>query len=256
MKNIKDSRIWIIGASSGIGRALAKELAARGAIIVLSARDSVALIDLKAELGVQHAVFPLDVTDDESVADVAETVTDSGRIDSVIFMAGQYKPGAVAEMDLDTAHMIVEVNLNGALNVVNAILPRMIEQKAGQIALCGSVAGYCGLPRGQPYSATKAALINFAESLRTEVAGSGIDVKIINPGFVHTPMTDQNDFKMPMVIETDEAARAIADGLTRSAFEIHFPKRFTFLMKVLRLLPAALYFPLAARMDQPVKKLN
>ena len=136
----------------------------------------------------------------------------------------------------------------GTLNCLHAVLPILQRQKSGQIALCGSVAGYRGLPNAQPYGATKAAIINLAESLKLETAGSGIDVRVINPGFVRTPMTDKNSFDMPMIISPEQAARSLADQLAGSGFEIHFPKKFTWAMKILRLLPDALYFPIVRRM--------
>jgi short-subunit dehydrogenase len=130
--------------------------------------------------------------------------------------------------------------LNGAFNAVHAVLPILKSQAHGQFVLCGSVAGYCGLPNGQPYSATKAGVINLAESLRAEEGH--LDIKVINPGFVRTPLTDKNNFKMPMMIEPEEAAKIIVKGLQSKKFEIHFPKRFTFLMKILSVLPDFLYF--------------
>jgi short-subunit dehydrogenase len=238
--------IWIIGASSGIGRALAIELALQGALLVLSARNKDKLHDLNAELGGKHHVYPLDVTDAQACSDAVAVVQKRlSQIDSVIFMAAQYIPGSLLTMALSDVHSIVNVNLNGALNISSAVLPLLIAQQRGQFALCGSVAGYRGLPNSQPYSATKAALINLAESLKAEQPQ--LDIKIINPGFVRTPMTDKNDFTMPMMIEPQDAAKAIAKGLKSKSFEIHFPKKLTLIMKCLKFLPPFLYFKLARR---------
>ena len=157
--------IWIIGASSGIGRALAVELAAQGATLALSARSEDKLNDLNMELGGGHNVLPVDVSDAAALAQAAQSLP---HLESVIFMAAIYAPAPLAEMDIKAAHQMVEVNLNGALNTVHAALPILKAQGRGQLALCGSVAGYRGLPGGQPYSATKAAVINLAESLRAE----------------------------------------------------------------------------------------
>lgn len=234
---------WIIGASSGIGEALARELAGRGWRLALSARRGDSLRQLAQELGPAHIAVPLDVTDaaafDAAAAQVAGAL---GRIDSVVHLAAVYAPASIEAMDIARAREIVDVNLMGSLYCVHSVLPVLRAQGGGQLALCGSVAGYGGLPNAQPYGATKAAVINFAQSLRAEQARHNIDVRIINPGFVRTPMTDQNDFPMPMMIEPRAAAQSLADQLAGRGFEIHFPRRFTWLMKVLNLLPAPLYF--------------
>lgn len=241
--DFKGRHVWIIGASEGIGRALAVELAARGARLSLSARSTEKLETLNAQLGGGHTVLPLDVTDTPSVESAAGQLQ---QLDALIYMAGEYRPGRIAHMEKSDLDTTVAVNFTAPVAIVHAVLPK-IRASGGLIALCASVAGYRGLPNGQPYSACKAALINFAETLRTEESGNGIDVRLICPGFVRTRMTAKNSFHMPMMIEADEAARAIADGLQGSAFEIHFPKAFTYLMKLLRILPNALFFALARR---------
>ena len=232
--------IWIIGASSGIGAALARELAARGAILALSARRKEALETLTQSLGAGHQLFPLDVTHKEEVAATARAIHSSyGRIDRVIFMAAAYTPMKLSALDMAATKQMIEVNLLGAFHVVEGVLPILTQQGRGQLALCGSVAGYTGLPGGQPYSATKAGIINLAESLRAELPRS-IDVKLISPGFVKSELTDKNEFNMPMIITAERAASAIADGLPGRGFEIHFPKLFTRVLKLLRALPYAI----------------
>ncbi len=249
MNDFVGKHIWIIGASSGIGAALARRLAAKGATLALSARNRPALDALALETGLRHSVWPLDVSNAGDVRDVANALSQSWpRIDSVIVMAGTYTPQAVADMNLEDARRIIDVNLMGSIHVIHAILPVFHTQGYGQIALCGSVAGYRGLPQGQPYSATKAAIINMAESLRAEEQPHGIDVRLICPGFVHTPMTAKNTFVMPMAISADEAAMHIACGLLGRDFEIHFPRKFTWLMKILRAMPDGLFFKIAKRM--------
>lgn len=240
--NYTNQVIWIIGASSGIGEALAKEMAARGATLALSARRVEALTALQTGLGAQHKVFALDVTDAERVIRTAQAIAAAfGRIDRVIFLSAAYTPMPLNALDLTlTAHML-NVNVMGAFHVVHAVLPILTAQPSGQIALCGSVAGYIGLPDGQPYCATKAAVNNLAESMRTELPPH-IDVKLICPGFVQSELTAKNDFKMPMIITAPEAATFIANGLLAKPFEIHFPKRFTLWLKLLRVLPYALAF--------------
>ncbi len=245
----ENNRIWIIGASTGIGAELAKALAKQGARIALSARDNEKLLEVKSSLeGIDHGTYSLDVTDAEKVKATAERVAkDFGRIDSVIFMAAAYKPHDGKEPDIATVKQIIDVNFTGALNVVYSALPILKLQGKGQIVLCASVAGFRGLPNGQPYCATKAALINLAESLYIENKDKNIDIRVINPGFVKTRLTDKNDFEMPFIITADKAAKYIVKGLKGSKFEIHFPKRFTYFMKLLRILPSSIYFMLAKR---------
>lgn len=242
MKSFKGKKIWIIGASSGIGEALSIELSSLGADLILSARRTDKLNQLNDDLRGLHTVLPIDVI---NINDCISAVKSIDKIDSLIFLAATYDKKMMRDMDINTAHQIIDVNLKGALNVVHASLPLFTAQGYGQIALCGSVAGYRGLPAGQPYSATKAAIINMAESLRAEQPG--LDIKIINPGFVKTPMTDKNDFEMPMAIESDEAAQSLAKGLLSRRFEIHFPKKFTFLMKVIQILSNPISFWLTKR---------
>ena len=233
----KDEIIWVIGASSGIGHALAVELAARGATLALSARRKEELDKLKEIIGERHMIYTLNVADTELTARTAKAIhAESGRIDRVIFMAAAYTPMQLDHLDMLVTRNMIEVNILGAFNAVNAALPLLKKQQSGQIALCGSVAGYTGLSGGQPYSTTKAAVMNLAESLYAECP-KHIDVKLISPGFVRTALTDKNDFSMPMIITPEAAAKAIASGLHSKRFEIHFPKKFTLMLKLLRVMP-------------------
>lgn len=242
--------VWIIGASSGIGSALARELSARGATLALSARRNDELEKLKSGLGDQHKVFVLDTTDAATTLRTAQAIRAAfGRIDRIVFLAAAYAPMKIDALDLVATKGIVDINLTGAFNVVHAVLPILKTQNPrGQLALCASVAGYIGLPGAQPYSATKAAIINLAESLYAECRDT-IDIKLISPGFVRTPLTNKNDFTMPMIIEPEQAAREIADGLLARGFEIHFPKKFTLCMKFLRWLPYAISLRLTRKID-------
>ncbi len=249
MKTYTGQHIWIIGASSGIGRALAKELSHRGATLALSSRNVEKLELLKQEINNDnHLALPLCVTNLDEIKHAYQTILDRfSKIDRIIFMAALYDAHDGTQKDITLIHKMIDVNLKGAFNIADLALPLFKQQGFGQIALCGSVAGYRGLPHGQPYCATKAALISYAESLKCELGDSNIDVKIINPGFVRTPLTDKNNFQMPMIIEPEDAAIAIAHGLTSSSFEIHFPKRFTRIAKILHFLPAWLYFSLSKK---------
>ncbi len=236
----QDQTIWIIGASSGIGEALARMLADHGATLILSARRKDKLLQLQHELGDRHHVLPFDIADEQAVITAVTAAADcTGHLHRVIVMAGTYNPAAVQDMDTASARNIMNINFMGPLYVSKYLLPVFNRQQQGQLALCASVAGYIGLPNGQPYSASKAALINFAESLYNEVS-PGIDIKLICPGFVRTPLTDMNTFNMPMIISADAAAKAILHGLQSRRFEIHFPRRLTLTLKCIVLLPYAI----------------
>lgn len=224
--------IWIIGASSGIGAALALEYQKLGANLALSARNSDAL----SKLTNQAIILPMDVANYDQVLKSKQLLLQKWqKIDKIIFMAAIYQPMQFGAMDLDIANDIIRVNLLGPLNVIEATLPDLVKYKS-QFAICASVAGYFGLPKSQPYSATKAALINLVESLKAEY-GTKLDVRLINPGFVRTRLTDKNEFSMPLIISSDEAAKRIVKGLNSDRFEIHFPMLFTYGMKLLRSTP-------------------
>ena len=237
--------IWIIGASEGIGAELAHDWAKCGARLVLSARSSTRLQELAATLGADHIVVPLDLADRASIDAAAAQIAKLGPIDRVINMAALYAPGKVAELSPVDVAKIVSVNLTGSFHI--AQIAQGLLRKGGQLALCGSVAGYVGLPQGQIYSATKAGVINLTESLRAELAGR-IDVRLISPGFVDTRLTRRNDFTMPAMVTPKVAAQAIIDGLCSNRFEVHFPRRLTLALKVLRILPYWAALPLMQKL--------
>lgn len=243
-----NDRVWIIGASAGIGAALATRLADNGHQVAVSARNADALERLRSTLsGTGHLAVAVNVADAGAVAEAQRQLLQQwSAIDRVVFMAGIYTPMRLGELDLDETRATVEINLLGAFHVVEAAVPQLLRQGHGQLAICASVAGYRGLPRSQPYGATKAGLINLAESLRAE-HGRVIDVKVINPGFVRSRLTDKNEFRMPALITPERAAAHIANGLYSDQFEIDFPKRFTLMMRLIRLLPNKLYFDLLRR---------
>ncbi len=236
-------RVWIIGASSGIGEATARALLALGAHVALSARSRAPLEALAAAYPDGSLVLPLDITAIEEIRAARAEIESRWRgIDLAIVMAGTHKPVRAWELDAGRARELFEVNMMGVLAAAAEIVPVLLGQRTGGIAIVSSVAGYGGLPTSLLYGATKAALINFAETLYLDLQPKGIAVYLINPGFVKTPLTDKNEFEMPALITADEAAREIVAGLGRGAFEIHFPKRFTRTLKLLRLLPYRLYF--------------
>ena len=234
--------VWLVGASSGIGRATAHALHAQGAKVIVSARSQPALDSFAAE----HAgarVLALDASDAASVAAAAQAVFAGGPLDLVLYCAGHYKEMRATQFDLADMLRHNQVNYVGALYVLAAVLPHFLARKSGHISLVSSVAGYRGLPQGLAYGPTKAALINLAETLYVDLKDSQIGVSLICPGFVETPLTAQNKFAMPGLIKPEKAAEEILRGWAKGQFEIHFPKRFTFFMKALAMLPPVLYFP-------------
>ncbi len=242
IKDWSGRRVWLVGASAGIGAALAKELARRGARLALSARSSL------AGLGIEGALLlPCDATDRGDLAAArAAIIQQWGGLDLVVYLAGDYAPMGAADFDLDRAEKVIAVNFSGAMGLAASVLPDM--QPGGGMAFVASVAGYRGLPRALAYGPGKAALIHFAECLHLDLAPRGVGVWLINPGFVSTRLTAQNDFSMPALLTPEQAAEEILAGFTQGRFEIHFPKRFTRVMKLLALLPYRIYFPLVRRL--------
>lgn len=234
--------VWITGASSGIGRELAKLLNGRVPHIAASARSEDKLKDLAA--GCETVVpYPVDVADpDAMAASVRAIEAAGGPIDLAVLNAGIWRVMEVAELDAAYARHALEVNYLGVIHALDALLPGMLARGQGHIAIVASVAGYRGLPRSVAYGPTKAALINLAETLHAELAPRGITVSVVNPGFVDTPMTRENPFPMPGIIPAETAARRLLAGLERKRYEIIFPRGFVYATKLLRLLPNALYF--------------
>jgi len=248
LREWRGTRVWVVGASSGIGAAVARALLGRGARVAVSARSVPELERLAALHGGSAIALPLDVTDSAAVAPALQRVVETwGGIDFVLLCAGTHLPARAWELDAGAARRLVDVNLNGVLNCLPPVLQQMQRQQAGAIGIVSSVAGYRGLPTALVYGATKAALINLAETLYLDLSPRGIGVFLINPGFVKTPLTDRNSFRMPALIGVDEAAEEIVAGLAQGRFEIHFPRRFTRWLKLLRLLPYRLYFALVRR---------
>ena len=242
----RGKRVWLVGASTGIGLALAQRLHTLGATVIVSARQIEALKAFVRDHPGSIAL-PLDVTDRAAVRRTAGAALADGPLDLVCYCAGHYHPMRATAMDLQDMLRHHEVNTVGALHVLDAITPGMLARQQGHISLVSSVAGFRGLPQSLAYGPTKAALINLAETLYLDLQPLGLGVSVINPGFVDTPLTAGNDFHMPALISPDEAAQAIVKGWSHGEFEIHFPKRFTRVMKLLRLLPYRLYFALVRR---------
>lgn len=248
LRHWKGRRVWVIGASSGIGQATAEALVAQGARVLVSARSAPALDEFvrrHADQAVQ--AWPMDVTDAAEVARVASAILAQGPLDMVLYCAGHYRALRATAFDLDEMKRHLDINYTGALHVLDAVLPALRAQGHGHISLISSVAGFRGLPQSLAYGPTKAALTHLAEALYLDLTPQGLGVSVVHPGFVKTPLTAQNEFNMPALVSPEQAARAMLDAWAQGAFDIHFPKRFTRWMKLLRLLPYRLYFPLVRR---------
>jgi NAD(P)-dependent dehydrogenase (short-subunit alcohol dehydrogenase family) len=247
IKDWRGRRVWIVGASSGIGRAVASALHAAGALVIVSARQAGPLNEFVAAHPGSGAIA-LDVLDRGALRGAVEQiVAEHGRIDLCLYCAGYFKPMRAQRFDLADALRHLEVNYIGALRLLEPLLPQLLLQGEGHLSLVSSVAGYRGLPKSLAYGPSKAALSHLAEALYLDLAPGGIGVSVIHPGFVATRLTARNDFHMPALISPEQAAQAMLAGWARGSFEIHFPKRFTLVLKLLRHLGDGLCFRLVRR---------
>ena len=249
-----EKKIWITGASSGIGRSLAIKFANEGWKVAASARRENLLKELSNKYPNIES-FPLDVTNINKCNSVFKEIIEKfENIEICVFGTGIHDPESEKEFNLDKIKKIMEVNFFGVMNSINSVYSYYNEKKSGQISIISSVAGYRGLPAAGAYCASKSALTSFTESLYFEMKRKNVRVTLISPGFIKTPMTDQNDFSMPMIKSPEFAAEQIYLGLIKKKrFEIHFPKAFTFIMKILRILPNNVYFKI---MEKGMKKIN
>lgn len=239
--------VWITGASSGIGRQLALDLAAAGVVVAASARSADALAELATQ-SPRIRPFPLDVTDADAIARTVDLITQAcGTIDLAILNAGVWLPMWAEAYDAKKAMESMRVNYFGIANAVEVLIPKMIAARRGHLALTASVAGYRGLPQAAAYAPSKAAVIALAEVLKLELGRHSIDVSVINPGFVDTPMTSVNKFSMPFRVTPAYASTHILSALRRRKFDIAFPWQMALIMKTLRLMPDALFLRLARR---------
>lgn len=233
MNEFSGKMFWLIGASEGLGRELARKLSGEGAHLVLSARNEERLASLCDELPNARAI-PLDVTDTQAVRQAA---IDVGQIDGLIYNAGAYDPMRATEWDSEAALKMCDVNFTGAMRVLGAVVPAMVATRNGDITLIGSLAGYRGLPAAIGYSASKAALISLAETMRLDLKGTGVLVRIVNPGFIKTRLTQKNTFKMPMLMTSNEAADRVVKAMRKRRFRTDFPAPFSWLIRGFDRLP-------------------
>ncbi|MDA5558291.1 SDR family NAD(P)-dependent oxidoreductase [Shimia sp. MMG029] len=224
---------WLIGASEGLGRALAEELSLEGAELIISARNGERLASLAAQLP-HTRVLILDVTDEAAVKAAAKSV---GAIDGVIYNAGAYEPMAATDWKADSALTVADVNFMGAMRVLGALMPGFVARGSGDITLVGSLAGYRGLPNAVGYGASKAALVSLAETMRHDLKDSGVTVRLVNPGFIKTRLTDKNSFKMPMLMTPEQAAGHVIKAMHGRRFRTDFPRPFSWAIRALTFLP-------------------
>ncbi|MCW5797233.1 MAG: SDR family NAD(P)-dependent oxidoreductase [Nitrospira sp.] len=247
--SVADRHVWVTGASTGIGRAVTIELARRGARVVASARNESALDTLVRECGDRVLALPLDVTDRQANRWAAEEISRRmGGLDIAFLNAGTCEYVDVASFDSALFERTIRSNFLSMVYGIEAVLPLLRQSPAPQLVGMSSTVAYRGLPRSEAYGASKAAIKNLFESLQIDLAREAFRVSVVCPGFVRTPLTDRNDFPMPFRIEADEAARRIVDGIEAGKPEIHFPRRFSLLFKLMTLLPDRLYIRLCARM--------
>ena len=243
-----DKVVWVLGASSGIGLATAQALCERGARVAVSARNAQSL-EAFTQSNPKRLALPLDVDDLGALRRAVGQIESTwGRLDLVMFCPAHYRANRATRYDLSDMLLHQQVNYVGMLKMLEVVLGPMVAAGRGHISLVGSVAAYRGLPKSLAYGPTKAAMSNLADCLYLDLHDSGVAVSLINPGFVQTPLTAQNKFRMPALITPAQAAQAILKGWAKGHFEIHFPKRFTLWLRLLRMLPDSWYFWLIRRM--------
>ena len=245
-------KVWITGASSGIGKAVAEKFAAEGWRVAISARRKEILDDMAKNHNISS--YPLDVIDEENCKiTFQKIISELTGVDLCIFCSGTYDPKKEKEIDVKQSKFIMDVNYFGVLNCVKAVEKHFKDKKEGHISIVSSIAGYRGLPNSSGYGPSKAALNNFAESIYFDFKKYNVRVSVISPGFIKTPLTDKNDFPMPFLRSVKFAAEKIYTGVTKSnSFEIHFPKQFTFIMKILKILPNWLYLKIIKKGMQTI----
>jgi NADP-dependent 3-hydroxy acid dehydrogenase YdfG len=235
---------WLVGASEGLGRALAEALSAAGAKLVLSARSAERLQALVDALPGPARAVPVDISDTASVAAAA---AEAGEIDGIVFLAGVYWPQAAQNWNPAEVETMFDVNLTGAARVLGQVVPRFVERDRGHIVITGSLSGFRGLPGAIGYGASKAGLMSLAESMQADLRRSGVRVQLINPGFIKTRLTEKNDFAMPFIMTPEDAARHMLAGMRAARFQTNFPRVFSWLFRGSLFLPAWAYYPIFGR---------
>lgn len=241
MREWQGKRYWLVGASEGLGLALARRINAAGAEVMLSARTPERLAEAVASMPGRATAVPCDVADSASVRAAAAQI---GQIDGVVFLAGVYWPMRAQDWDADRAEAMCDINLTGCARVIGAALPQMVARDAGHVVITGSLSGFRGLPGAIGYSASKAGTMALAESLYADLRGSGVDVQIANPGFIRTRLTAQNDFSMPFLMDPEQAAQEVFEHMCSDHFKKSFPFAFSLLFRAGQFMPDWLWYRL------------
>jgi NADP-dependent 3-hydroxy acid dehydrogenase YdfG len=243
MRDFRGKRYWLVGASEGLGRALAQRLSAAGAEVILSARSADRLAEVAATLPGPSMVLPVDVADTASVRGAAAA---AGQIDGVVFLAGLYWPMAAQDWNADQVETMCDVNFTGCARVIGAVLPAMVTRGTGHVVITGSLSGFRGLPGAIGYGASKAGVMALAECMQADLRGSGIVVQVANPGFIRTRLTDKNTFTMPFLMEPAEAADHMFRHMQTDRFKVSFPTVFSWLFRLSQFLPDWAYYRIFA----------
>lgn len=243
MRQFRGKRYWLVGASEGLGRALAERLSAAGAEVILSARSTERLAEVAASLPGPSLVLPVDVADAASVRGAAAA---AGPIDGVVFLAGLYWPMAAQDWNADQVETMCDVNFTGCARVIGAALPAMVARGTGHVVITGSLSGFRGLPGAIGYGASKAGVMALAECMQADLRGSGIVVQVANPGFIRTRLTDKNTFAMPFLMEPAEAADHMFRHMQTDRFKVSFPTVFSWLFRLSQFLPDWAYYRIFA----------
>jgi len=239
MREWQNKRYWLIGASDGLGAALAHTLNRAGAEVIVSARSEEKLAALVAELPGKARYETIDVSDNDSVVAAAKAV---GEVDGVVFLAGVYWPFGAKEWNADQANAMADINFTGLMRVMGQVVPAMVARDKGHIVITSSLTGFRGLPGSIGYTASKAATMSLAECMYADLRKTGVDIQVVNPGFIKTQLTAKNDFTMPFIMETDAAAREMFEHMNTDKFKKSFPWLFSLVFRGSQFLPDWLYF--------------
>ncbi len=239
MKQWQDKRYWLVGASAGLGEALAHKLSRAGAEVIVSARSEDKLAKLVDELPGRASYQTIDVQDIDSVKEAVEAV---GEVDGIVYLAGVYWPFGAKAWEAEHATAMIDVNLTGLVRVLGEVVPGMVKKDAGHIVITSSLTAFRGLPRSIGYTASKAGTMSLAECMYADLRKTGVQVQVINPGFIKTQLTEKNDFKMPFLMEPEEAAQEVFDHMNSDGFKKSFPFAFSLFFRLAQFLPDAIYY--------------
>lgn len=239
MRDFAGKRYWLVGASDGLGAAVAEKLSRMGAEVIVSARSEDKLAKLVADLPGRASYQTVDVSDNDSVVAAAAAV---GDVDGVVFLAGVYWPFSAREWNAEQANAMADINFTGVMRVMGQVVPAMVARDAGHIVITSSLTGFRGLPGSIGYTASKAATMSLAECMYADLRKTGVDVQVINPGFIKTQLTEKNDFNMPFIMEPEQAATEVVEHMSGDSFKKSFPFAFSLVFRLSQFLPDSVYY--------------